>query len=80
MEREIINAIKIVNRKSSELSNAIEYLDSLFVYCGFETKPNVSMCSNGCEIILLHESGIIPIDTAVKIMEKKGYIEPDDLM
>lgn len=80
MEREIINAIKIVNRKSSELSNAIEYLDSLFVYCGFETKPNISMCSNGCEIILLHESGIIPIDTAVKIMEKKGYIEPDDLI
>ena len=80
MEREIINAIKMVNRKSSELSNAIEYLDSLFVYFGFETKPNVSMCSNGCEIILLHESGIMPIDTAVKIMEKKGYIEPDDLI
>jgi hypothetical protein len=62
-----------------KLSAAIQKVESLLVFKGFDIEPQASMCHGG-EFILEYLGGEIFIELAIELMETKGFIEPSDFL
>lgn len=73
------NATQKVFDLDVELSQAIQKVEQLLIYKGFKEwdEPQASVCLGG-EFILEYKGSEIFIEQAIKLMETKGYIEPND--
>ena len=83
-QKEIHKLESAVNKAQDALTRAdsmIDGLTALFAFRGFDiTEPCVTHAS-GCDIILTYDcdkgTATIPINEAVKIMARDGYITPN---
>lgn len=79
MKRELRKAVQKAFDLDDKLSAAVQKVESLLVYKGFDIEPQASMCHGG-EFILECRGSEIFIEQAVKLMETRGYIEPNDFL
>lgn len=77
MKRELRKAVQRAFDLDDKLSAAIQKVESFLVYKGFDIEPQASMCHGG-EFILEYRGSEIFIEQAIKLMEMRGYIEPND--
>lgn len=70
---------KAINRAETienELSCAIQKVENLLVFRGFDSDlPNASMCCGG-EFILEYQGRELDVDSIIHYMERRGYITP----
>lgn len=79
MKKELRKAVQRAFDLDNKLSIAIQKIESLIVYKGFNIEPQASMCHGG-ELILEYLGREIFIEQAIQIMETRGYISPNDFL
>ncbi len=74
-------AIEKVMQLENKLSGAIQQVESILVFQGFDDYdlPNASMCCGG-ELILEYHGSEIYTNSIIHCMEARGYIIPDDFL
>lgn len=79
INRRLRNAIQRAEEIDNRLSAAIQNIETLLVYEGFDDieEPELSMASGG-ELILVWRGHEIHSNIVLDIMERNGYITPED--
>ena len=78
----VYKAIQTICDCELKIKKQIKTINSFFNYQGFDEYndlyPEVSICS-GYEINIVCNGYELDLESALKIQESKGYIEPDDI-